>query len=74
MMHAVHDAVRISTQVIGPLGDESEHITKLFPKTGHPETLVGGITMQEKSLEKQTRIPEHNEEDDNGHEQPKIKR
>jgi hypothetical protein len=73
VVHAVHDTIRIRTQVIGTLGDESEHITKLFPKPGHPETLVGRITMQKKGLEKQTRIPKHYEEDYNGHEKPGIK-
>jgi hypothetical protein len=73
MVHSVHDAICIRAEIIGTLSYKGENIAEFLTKPGDIKTLVSRITMQEKSLEKQTRIPQYNNKNNDSHFEIKLK-
>lgn len=60
VVHAVHYAIAISTQVIGAHKKPSEDIEKFFPAPAHCKLLVRGIAVQKKTVNENAEVPLHN--------------
>ena len=67
MVHTVHDAISISTEVIRALRNKGKNEEKPLPKFRHREHRVSRITVQKKCLSKNGEIPLSNKKNKNSH-------
>jgi len=66
-MHAVHNTIRVWTQIGRSLCDPRKYEEELFPSTRHAEHAVRSIPMIKECLREKRKVPVNNYEDQNGH-------
>jgi hypothetical protein len=67
VMHAVKDGISAGIEIRGTLHEPCENVKELLPALVHSEHFMCCVTMQEKCLPKQRKVPVGKEEDENYH-------